>query len=295
MYRKILGAVAALALGACATAAPRAEAAPEPALWAVRDADSTIYLYGTIHMRKAGAPWGGPAAARALDEADEVWTEVEIDRAREAEVQAIVVQYGIDTSRTLSSRLSPERAAQLKSVAGQIGLPLAQVETMKPWLASLTFSIVPMMQAGYDPEHGVDRSIDRAARAAGKRMRWFETGEEQIRFLSGFDEPLQIAMLEEALDEVNEGPAVLAEMEAAWERGDVDMLTRRLVDEMKRDYPELYDVLLTRRNAAWVETLMKELEGSGVDFVAVGAAHLAGPDSVPVMLRKRGLRVERVR
>lgn len=287
--------LAALALLAALTApacvqAPR----PEPALWAVRDADSTLYLYGTIHLRKPGARWGGPAAERALGEAQEVWTEVEIDPAREAAMGALVAQYGIDRTRTLSSQLSPERAQQLRDTATRLGVPVANLETMKPWLASVTLSMLPMLKAGYDPQAGVDRTVDRLGEAAGKRMRWFETNEQQIQFLSGFDEPLQIAMLEDTLDEVAEGIGLLQQMEAAWERGDDAALAREMVAELKRDYPQLYDVILTRRNAAWTQVLAAEMAGSGVDFVAVGAAHLVGPDSVQTMLRARGFKVERV-
>jgi uncharacterized protein len=295
--RRLIGvALAAAVLAACASApkAPVVEGPPQPAVWALRDADSTIYLYGTIHMRKQGASWGGPVAERALAEAGEVWTEVEIDPARDAEMAPIVARYGLDATRTLSSRLTPQRAKQLKTAAAEIGVPLANIEGMKPWLASLTFSIVPMMRAGYDPQHGVDRSVDRIAEATGKRMRWFETGEEQLRFLSGFDDDLQIAMLEDSLDEVGKGPAALTAMEAAWEVGNDAALAREMVAELKDDYPALYDVILTKRNAAWVEVLSRELEGSGVDFVAVGAAHLVGPDSVQAMFAARGVTVERV-
>jgi uncharacterized protein len=284
----------ALALAACVSA-PRTASAPEPALWVVRDADSTLYLYGTIHMRKPGARWGGPMAERALAEADEVWTEVEVDPARDAAVQQVVARYGIDPANPLSAQLTPERAQQLREAAVALGAAPQSFDVMKPWLASITISLLPMLKAGYDPQAGVDRSVDRVAEAAGKRMRWFESGEQQIQFLAGLSYPLQIAMLEDALDEVGQGTALLERMEAAWEVGDDRTLAREMTSEMKRDDPELYEVMLTRRNAAWTETLIGELNSAGVDFVAVGAAHLVGPDSVQAMLRARGWKVERVR
>lgn len=299
--RKILMAAAAGAMvivSACATAreatAPAVAQVTQPALWAVRDADSTIYLYGTIHLRKTGASWGGPEAQRALNEAQEVWTELEIDPAKEAGMQALVVQYGIDRERTLSSKMDPDHRAALQAAAARIGMPAANFEPMRPWLASLTFTVVPMMQAGYDPNAGVDRSVNAIARAAGKTMRWFETNEQQIRFFSGVSEQLQLQMLYESIDELNKGSTAMAELEAAWEKGDDRALAQEMVAEMARDYPELHDILLKNRNAAWTDVLTREMAGSGVDFVAVGAAHLAGPDSVQNMLRARGFTVTRV-
>jgi uncharacterized protein len=297
--RKTLMAAAAgvmLLVSACATAkeAPVAAQPAQPALWAVRDADSTIYLYGTIHLRKTGASWGGPAAERALSEAQDVWTELEIDPAKEAAMQALVVQYGIDRARPLSSKIDPARLPSLQAAAAKIGLPAANLEPMRPWLASLTMTIVPMMQAGYDPNAGVDRAVNTIARAAGKKMRWFETSEEQLQFFAGVSEPLQLQMLYEAIDELNKGSTAMAALEAAWEKGDDRTLANEMVAEMARDYPELHEVMLKKRNAAWMEVLSREMAGSGVDFVAVGAAHLAGPDSVQAMMRAKGFTVERV-
>ncbi len=295
VFRAPLVAVLALVAG-CATAsvsmAP--EGPPQPAVWAVRDTDSTMYFFGTIHLRKAGAAWGGPVAERTLGEAQEVWTEIEIDPAQEAALQGVVARYGIDTTRTLSSQLEPTRAAQMRAAAVEIGVPPEALDIMKPWLASLTLTVVPMTKAGYDPNAGVDRTVDRIAEAAGKRMRWFETGEEQIRFLSGMSDPLQLAMLYEAIEDVGKGTEVLERMEQAWEVGDERVLADEMVAEMSGEYPELYDVLLKTRNTAWVDVLSREMAGSGVDFIAVGAAHLVGPDSVLAMMRARGFKVERV-
>jgi uncharacterized protein len=297
--RKVLMAAAAgvmLLVAGCATAKENVAVTtpPEPALWVVRDADSTLYLYGTIHLRKPGARWGGPAAEAALNHAQEVWTELEIDASKETAMQGLVMQYGIDRERPLSAKIDPARAPQLQAAATKLGMPANGFDAMKPWLASLTLTVVPMVQAGYDPNAGVDRAVDRIARAGGKTMRWFETAEEQLKFFAGVSEPIQLQMLYDSLDTINEGPAGLAAMEAAWEKGDDRALATEMVAEMAREYPELHDVLLKKRNAAWTDVLMRELAGSGVDFVAVGAAHLAGPDSVQAMLRARGVRVERV-
>lgn len=297
MRKIVLGAVAGamLLVSACATEKTSAATqVPQPALWAVRDADSTIYLYGTIHLRKTGASWGGPEAQRALNEAQEVWTELEIDPAKEAGMQALVAQYGIDRERSLSSKMDPAHRAALQAAATKIGMPVANFEPMRPWLASLTLTVVPMMQAGYDPNAGVDRSVNNIARAAGKTMRWFETNEEQIRFFAGVSEQLQLQMLYESIDELNKGSTAMTELEAAWEKGDDRALAQEMVAEMAREYPELHDILLKKRNAAWADVLAREMAGSGVDFVAVGAAHLAGPDSVQSMLRARGFTVTRL-
>jgi uncharacterized protein YbaP (TraB family) len=291
----VFAAFALVASSACARA-PANDGAIHPVLYVARDADSTLYLFGTVHIRRPNTPWGGPEAQAALNAADEVWTELPISPEDDAHTQQLVMQLGMsDDAHPLSSYLTPEENQRLNALTQRLGVPNAGLQRMKPWLASITLSFVPMMQAGYDPNSGVDRAIDEAADAAGKRRTAFETADQQIGFLANLSPALQREMLVESIDETEQGTVELDQMTAAWERGDVRALQRLVVDDTRRQYPELYNVLFVQRNAAWMERLMHELQGSGVDFVAVGTGHLLGHDGLVEQLRRRGVHVERVR
>jgi uncharacterized protein YbaP (TraB family) len=191
--------------------------------------------------------------------------------------------------------LSTEENQRLQATAQQLGLPPQVLEPMRPWLASLTLSVLPMMRAGYDPNAGVDRAVDAFGDAHGKTMRHFETAEEQIGFFADMSPDLQRQMLLEAIEEVERGVTSLDELSAGWASGDQRVIERLAVDEFKAEYPAVYEVMLANRNRAWAPVLAREMEGSGVDFVAVGAAHLVGEDGLVALLRARGIRVERVR
>lgn len=266
-----------------------------PALFVVRDADSAIYLFGTIHVRRPGSDWGGPAAHAALAESDEVWTEIEIDPAAGANAQAIILRLGMaPADQPLSSRLSEAQNQRLGALATQLSIPRAMLEPMRPWFAAITLSLIPMLQAGYDPDSGVDQMIDRAAEAAGKRMRSFETLEQQLTFMAGLSEEAQREMLLDAIDQGSKGAEAFDGMSAAWEAGDLDTLEALVVEDTRKNYPELYDVLIKRRNDVWMDVLTQELRGSGVDFIAVGAGHIVGRDGLVAQFRARGFRVQRV-
>jgi uncharacterized protein YbaP (TraB family) len=300
MKKMVLAIALSLALAACAAtpeqSADQQAAANEPAqpaLWAIRDADSTMYFYGTVHMRRPGASWGGPAAARALSVSDEVWTELQFDPATEATLQQKTLELGVDPTSKLSDKLDDAMKPKFVAAAESLGLPPAALEPLRPWLASITLSVTALIRAGYDPMLGVDRTIDAESEAMGKTMRWFESGEQQLGFLAGLSEPVQLQMLAESIEQASEGVAQMKALESAWERGDIEELGS-LLDEGWDAYPELYEVLITRRNAAWAETLKDELNGAGVDFIAVGAAHLLGEDSVLRMLEDAGYTVEHV-
>lgn len=287
--------LAAAAFAALATAACAQESSFDPALYVVRDADSTMYLYGTVHVRPRGTDWGDADVRAALASAEEIWTEIEISPQADAQAQALATQLGqAPADKPLSSWLTAEENERLNALTQRLGIPRAYLETMQPWMAGLTLSLLPIMQAGYDPMSGVDRAVDAYGDANGKTMRSFETIEQQLGFFSALNEETQREFLREAINEAEQGPAMIGEMTSAWERGDLETLERVVVDDTRREYPEVYESLFLRRNNAWMEVLTREMQGSGVDFVAVGAGHLLGEDGLVEQMRARGYTVERV-
>lgn len=266
-----------------------------PPLYVVRDADSTMYLFGTVHIRPRGADWGNDRVRAAITESQEVWTEIEISPAADAQAQQLAMQLGAAApGRPLSSWLSAEENTQLGAALTRMGIPAAALEGQEPWIAALTLSVVPMMQAGYDPASGVDRQVDAFAETGGKTMRTFETIEQQLGFFDNMAADAQREMLREAIVQAPEAAAMIAQLTSAWESGDEGTLTALVVEETRTQYPELYDLIFVRRNNAWMQVIANELNGSGVDFVAVGAGHLFGAEGLVAQLRARGYTVERV-
>lgn len=291
-------ALCALSLAGCAQAgAPEGEAgAITPLLYAVRDDDSTMYLYGTVHVRPRGADWGNARVRAAIDESSEIWTELLMTPEADQQTGVLAMQLGrAEPGRPLSSWLTPEENASLNAVTTRLGMPQGALEPYKPWLAALTLTVAPLVQAGFDPESGVDRSIDAYAGNAGKTMRALETPELQLNFFANLSADVQREMLQEAISESENLPAMISEMSTAWERGDDRALEHAVVDETRTEYPEMYQMLFLDRNNAWMNELTREMEGSGVDFIAVGAGHIIGRDGLVAQFRARGYRVERVR
>lgn len=284
--RRLAAAATALALAAASPAAA------EPALWALKDADSTIYLFGTVHVLKPGTDWRSPKVAAALAQSGELVLEV-LGADDAAAVQPLIARYGVDPRASLSAKLSEADRPRLAAAAKSMGLADGAMEPMRPWLAALTLAVLPMVQAGYDAKSGVETVLTAEARAAGKTLGSLETLEQQLRFFADMPQEVEVALLSATLDDVAEGPAQLDRMVAAWAAGDQPALEREFVEETRRDYPELYEVVVVQRNEDWARQLAQKLQGSGVSFVAVGAGHLVGPDSVQAQLAKHGLKAER--
>lgn len=269
----------------------RASAA-EPPRWVVRDADSELVLFPTVHALPAELQWTSDAMLEQFSSAEEVWFEIDPAALQGPEMQRIVMERGMDPARPLSELLEPEVHARFVEAAESIGLPAAQLDPMRPWLASLTLSSMALMQSGFDTNAGVETRLQQ--RLGDQTVRSLESVEQQIGFLADLDESVQVELLASTLDELDGFSAELRAIAEDWAVGDVSGMESLLVEEMKREYPAIYDVLFTRRNANWVEIIEQELNGAGTDFIAVGAGHLVGEDSVVAMLRANGWAVERI-
>jgi len=285
---------ALLAIAAAGLALLGNSAVADPALWVAKGPNATIYLFGTIHILSKDRNWRTPALTEALGKSDELWLEV-ADIDDNSADQALVKRYGIDAEHPLSTQISASDLARVDAAAKSLGLPGEKpLEPMRPWLASVTLAGVFLAHAGFDPENGVERILLHDDWPAGKPVRGFETVDQQLHFFADMAPALQVSMLESMLQDLDEGPGKLDEIVRAWREGDEAKLTRLVVDEMKRPFPQLYRTLFLRRNKAWADRIATMVKGSGVSFIAVGAGHLAGPDSVQNQLKKRGVRVDRI-
>lgn len=261
-------------------------------MWVIRDKDSTIYLIGTLHLLRHEMEWNAARVKKTVTESTELWLEVaNIDD--QASIAPIVAQHGIDREKTLSTKLNTAQKEKLARVAATYSVPLASLEPMKPWMAAMMFAVLPLQKAGYDPNAGIDRFLKAQAEQEGDKIHGFETVEEQVRFFAEMPETEQIAFLEETLEDAEEGLAQLEKLAKAWIEGDNETIGHVLVNELKNESPAVYDKLLVKRNITWSKKIAEILKGSGVQQIAVGAAHLAGPDSLQVQLAKLGIKVER--
>ncbi|MGB3839635.1 MAG: TraB/GumN family protein [Rhodanobacter sp.] len=264
-----------------------------PALWVVKDTDTTIYLFGTVHLMPSDASWHDPTLDRAMADSRTLYIELTDDDP--ANMTALVLRYGMDATHPLSSQLSQSEAHRLDLLANKLGVPggMQTLNVMRPWLAALTLAVTPLLKAGLDPEHGVDKQLKAQMSAAGKPVLGLETAEQQIRFLADMPRMIELALLRSTMRDADKGTFRLTELIDAWKAGDVDAIARIGNDDMRLHEPKLYQRLLVQRNQVWATKIAAMLQQPGTVFIAVGAAHLAGPDSVQVQLRKLGISAQR--
>lgn len=265
----------------------------DPALWVVKDEDTTIYLFGTVHVLKPGLGWFDDAVKRAFDRSDQLMLEIVLPEDP-AEMAQKMIPLALDQSgKTISSRLSPAELKAYQAAMTGLGIPVAQFDRFEPWFAAMTLSIAPLAQLGYDPEQGAEKLLTAAAKQTSKPVSGLETVDQQLGFFDGLPEKQQLAFLNSVVKDIDKLGPTLDKTVVLWGKGDTEALAVAMNESMAAT-PELAKVLLFDRNARWAEQLEARMAQPGTVFVAVGAGHLAGKHSVQDYLKERGLTAERI-
>lgn len=279
--------IATALLGWLSLASPvAAPAALTPALWVARDADTTIWLFGTVHQLRPGTPWLTGAVADAFVGSDTLV--LEIVEPTPDEMRAAVVQ----VTPPRPAPLPPALDRQLRARAAELGFPRNAFDSTAPWFAATVLAAQPLAQAGYRSQPAPETLLTTLAERSGKPVTAFETLGQQLGLFAALPQGAQRTMLERTLAERDPVPA-MDRVVATWGRGDAATLDRLLREDMAEAGPAVRTALLDRRNAAWAGTIAKWMRQPGTRFVAVGAGHLAGAGSVQARLQAMGVKVMR--
>ena len=291
MRKLLAGLLATLALPFAAAAETTATTKADPALWVVKDADTTVYLFGTVHVLRPGTMWFDGGVKAAYDASSEVV--LEIVEPEPAEIMSLVMQKAIDPDGPPLSQKLGNKAAAYNAAMAAVGMPAAQFEQFEPWFAATVLTVGSVTKAGFDPKSGAENRITAAAAKDGKTVGELETVGEQLDMFDSMPEAAQIAFLNATVAEAGDGAKTLDTMVARWAAGDPEGLAA-LMNKSETFTPEIRKTLLTDRNARWAEWIAKRMDQPGTVFIAVGAGHLAGSDSVQSFLKTKKLEAKRI-
>jgi uncharacterized protein YbaP (TraB family) len=263
----------------------------DPALWVVKDADTTIYLFGSVHILKPGLGWFDDGIKTAFDSSDQLILELVEPPA--AEAQALFGKLAMDQQgKALRSKMTDADRAVYEAAVTKLGIPAAALDPFDPWAAAITISLLAMQKSGFDPNSGVEKQLTAAANVAKKPIAGLETMEFQLGVFDTLPESEQVAFLVETAKQIDDAGANMDKMVDLWAAADAEKLAQLMNEGMTSR--TLYDALLTKRNANWAKWISARMAKPGVTFIAVGAGHLAGETSVQSLLPAYGLSATRV-
>ena len=262
-----------------------------PALWKVADADTTIYLFGTIHLLPEGLDWFRGPLAEAFARSGELGTEIpEVDAQTR---QAVLLKRGIlPAGQSLRDQFDPKQRALFERTLASYELPLNAFDRFKPWYAAVVLATLPLQRKGYSLAHGVETDLAARNTALARPRIGLETLDYQLGLFDSFPATVQRRYLFEVIAALPDLDKDVTEMVAAWRAGDAAKLANLMNAE--EDDPAMIEALLTNRNRDWAKWIAARLAQPGTVFLAVGAGHLGGKGSVQDQLDRLGVKSERV-
>ncbi|MFQ5535336.1 MAG: TraB/GumN family protein [Sphingomonadales bacterium] len=271
----------------------RAESQAAPAYWKIERGEATVYLFGAIHLMTPAVPWFTPSLREVFNSSDTLVLEVSPDELAPNAMRDLMARYGVyPNGETLKDHVPAELYSALMAQAAKIGFPEQGLSHMRPWLAGVILAAQAAVQRGFLPEYGVDLALMNAASAMGKSVIGLETADSQFSMFAQLSDAAQARLLEVSLEDLEDIEGLFEDLRDAWLAGDRQALAAPLLDSLAK-VPGALEKLLVQRNRRWVPQITALLSGKGTYFVAAGAAHLLGKNSVIKLLEAEGLTVER--
>ncbi|GAA4716524.1 TraB/GumN family protein [Sphingomonas lutea] len=285
-----MGLLAAAPLAPAQAKAP----APKPALWAVSDSDTTVYLFGTIHLLPDNYAWRTPRFEQAVAGSQQLVVETIVDESNPHEMLGALAGLGFSKGQPpITARVPAAKRAALEAAIAKSGIPRANFDGMETWAAAFMLLGTQFREMGLKTGQGVEPALRTTFTQQGKTVGQLETNRDQLSFFDALPEPAQRALLEGAIEPPQDMSKEFQAMVAAWSRGDVQAIARTFNEQMAAS-PALQEILMKRRNANWKNWVQRRMATPGSVMVAVGAGHLAGRDSLIDMLKDGGFKVRRV-
>lgn len=293
LHRLLAPLAALLALSPTASAAKAPQVA-RPALWAVSDADTTVYLFGTIHLLPENTQWRTPKLDQAVNSSQQLIVETIVDQKNPTKLMQALTSLAFSPGLPpLADRVPAAKRSALADAVRKSGLPAQALDRMETWAAAFILLGNQFRDMGLKGNEGVEMVLRDTFTKEGKPIGELESNLEQLSFFDKLPEGAQRQLLEGAIDQTSETRDQFNAMLSAWVHGDVKAIARSFNRDLAAS-PELQQALLTTRNANWKKWIEQRMAQPGSIMVAVGAGHLAGKDSVVDLLQRDGYRVHRL-
>ena len=282
---------AALACG------PAQARGPEPALWKIKNGNSTVYLFGSVHALPEYWQWRTKPIDAAVASANVFVFESPLTPQSIGNMRVFLRENGtLPRGKHLSRMLSEQGLADFKTLLSRTPIDPDSVNVMRPWLALMILGSAQIQDGARQmlPGEGVDVTFLQYAERTRKPVRHLESVQTQLEILHATAPDDDIKGFEAGLHDMVRSRNLVGPLLNAWTTGNLAAIAK-INDEAIAKDPRGKQLMLDVRNHNWIPQIEKMLLEKQTTFITVGAAHLAGPGSVMDLLCRRGWKVERMK
>ncbi len=267
----------------------------ESSVWELDADNGTFYLAGSCHvLRKSDYPLPEEFES-AYDNVDQVIFETDLEALMKPDIQFLLMSKGMYAGgETLENKLSKKSYDSLVKYCNDKSIPLALFQSFKPWLLTMTLMAMEMEKNGISPRDGLDLYFSNKAKQDGKDTGGLEDVHKHIELVASIEEDLDESVIESFLQDLEELQVIMNGLIKSWRAGDEAGIDKFLSENMREEYPELFNRLITNRNRDWVPHLETLIESGKRTLVIVGVGHLVGKNSVINLLKSKGYKIKKM-
>lgn len=263
-------------------------------VWKVTYQNQHLYLGGTVHLL-AKSDYPLPTQFdTAYKHSTKLVLEADTSSMQEPSAQQAMMQQAMYPSgETIQSKLTPETYQALKQHCLSRNLDINHLGKFKPGLLSVILTMTELNKLNIT-SLGVDDHFDKKAKAQKRPMGYLENLNDQLSLIANMGKGQEDAFIQYTLEETSQLERMFNELKSTWRLGDMKQLNDIAIVPFQQHFPALYKALLVDRNNNWLPHIKHMLETKEVEFILVGALHMAGEDGLIQQLKKSGYQVERL-
>lgn len=258
-------------------------------VWEVSKNGQTLYLGGTVHLLSESDYPLPESFHNAYKKADDIVLETNINATKDSSFQLKSLQVmTFQDHRSLSTVLDRETYNAFSELLSSKGIPIAVFEKFTPAGASLALAAIEMQQLGMKEALGVEETFLKQANADKKTAHYLETVDEQLGFIDSMNRLEPNKLVQSSIKEMANFENQMDGLLESWRNGDLESLEAIGIEKMQTEFPSLYQVLLVSRNNAWMRDIETFIESPEIEFILVGALHMAGEHGLIAQLKASG-------
>lgn len=257
-------------------------------LWEVKKGNSTVYMYGSIHIGNKDLYPLEKTVEDAFDSADVVVGEIDITNMDID--QGIVADFLYSNGETALDHLSEEGKRKLDEVCEELDYNYKFLIKFKPWYVGSILSSYQMKKAGYDSKYGLDMYFFNKAKDK-KETDELEGADFQFNLLNSFSDEEQEKYFIMSMGNIKETKESLDLLFDIYKKGDEAAMLEALGEDDKSS--NYYQQMILERNKNMTLKIEEYLNTEKTYFVVAGLAHFIGDDGIVQMLKDKGYTVTR--
>ncbi len=267
----------------------------ESSVWELIADKGTFYLAGSCHvLRKSDYPLPEEFEL-AYNDVDQVVFETDLEALMRPDIQFLLMSKGMYTGgETLEKKLSKRSYGSLVKFCNDKSIPITLFQSFKPWLLTMTLMAMELEKNGISPKDGLDMYFSNKAKHDGKDTGGLEDVNKHIELVASLEGDLDESVIESFFQELEELQVIMDGLIRSWRAGDETGIDKFLSENMREEYPELYNRLITDRNRNWISHLETLIDSGKRTLVIVGVGHLVGKNSVINLLKSKGYKIEKM-